>query len=126
MGLDRERQVEREILALERGDWDAYFAAATWGCSAAYRERVERSNDPTICAIQLRSEVLRARGFVMPGVPTLAYWGDQERFHDDNVERAEMLPIEYGVVSGDRGEAFDLVRPVMTVVRPFLESTVRV
>ncbi len=114
--------VQQGVDALESGDWEEYFRLVRWTAAPEYKARIVADHDPAIVAVQLRSELLRARGFLMPGVPTLAYWGDEEEFHLHNLERAPEMPIEWSVVPGDRGGAFMKLDPVVQIVRPFLEA----
>ncbi len=126
LGPDHAAKVERVAGLLERGDWEAYFDSELCTVSAEDRSRAIAENDPRVVSAQLRSDLLRPRGFVLPSVPTLAYWGEGEWFHSDNAERAEALPIASGVVVGDSGAAFHQVASVLNIVRPFLEASVRV
>lgn len=103
------------------GDWSGYWDTFPIPIPDATKRSIESRNHlPSISASGLaarRDSIV----FETPQVPTLAYWGVDEIFHQMNIETAEPLQIETATVPGGHAEAFDPAGAALAAVRPFLE-----
>ena len=126
VGLDHKALTERSVDALEQGDWQAYFDGVLAEIPVEIQHELIEANDPEVIAAVVRADLLRPRGFVMPVVPTMAYWAEDEFFAERNSLIAETLPLDWAEVPGTHTDGFVLVDPVVRAVRPFLDSVVSV
>ena len=125
-GIDIEGWLEDTAKALDDGDWDSYFRTRRYELSVDVRDEITAGHRPEVVAAMVRAESSRPVGFVMPQVPTLAYWAEQDPAHPRNIDRVELLPVHWAVVPGDHLGAAYGVEAAMAVVRPFLDSLVTV
>ncbi len=124
-GEQQSESARLQAEAVEAGDWDTFLELADWSGPQEYLRRIIADCDPMEVAAQLRSESERRSGFVMPSVPTLAYWGDRERFHSSNSRLAPTLPIEWAVLPGSRGDVVMAVDRVVEMVGSFINGADR-
>lgn len=124
IGGDLRMLTEQCASALEDGDWDAYFDLRMDELSPSARRERQDANDPAAIAAILRSDLRRARGFLKPPAPTLAYWATGDFIDRPNRELAERLPIEWAVVPGPAADGPAVVDAVVSRVRQFLETVV--
>lgn len=122
LGFDLRTMTETAIAALDRGDWEAYFAAAVRETPAERRDELAASNDPAAIAAILRSDLRRPRGFLRPQSLTFAYWGADEVFVRENRRLAESAAIDWAIVPGSHADAFLDAGRVVERVGPFLRE----
>ena len=113
---------ERCAEALERGDWDEYFKTVPVDIPAHLQSSYAETNDPLAIAAITRAELLRHRTFLVPPVPTLAYWAEGDSFAGQNSRLSESMPIESAVIPGGHADAFLNVERVAAEVDPFLSA----
>jgi hypothetical protein len=111
---------ERCALALDAGDWSAYFDALPVRIPDELREVFAADNDPAAIAALTRADALRARGFLKPTVPTFVYWADGEPFSAHNSRLAEHTPIESAVITGSYADGFLRADQVSAAVETFI------
>ena len=122
VGVDAEALIERCAEALERGDWDEYFKTVPVDIPAHLQSSYAETNDPLAIAAITRAELLRHRTFLVPPVPTLAYWAEGDSFAGQNSRLSESMPIESAVIPGGHADAFLNVERVAAEVDPFLSA----
>ncbi len=120
MRIDRRTVLEEMASALDEGDWGRYFDLLPSPVDPRYQAGVRHRNDPAEPAQSVRAAERRAGGFVLPGVPTFAYWGEEEPFHRANVDRVEGMPVSWATVPGNVAGVFHAVEEVVELVDGFL------
>lgn len=125
--IDRRSVLDRMAEALDEGDWAAYFDIVPVPLDADYHAEMRRRNDPVLLAATIRASQQRLSRFVLPGVSTFAYWGEDEPFHRANVERVETMPVSWATLPGTRSAVFMAVGQIVDLVEGFLRpANVRV
>ncbi|MEE9417548.1 MAG: alpha/beta hydrolase [Acidimicrobiales bacterium] len=105
------------------GDWSAYWGAFPHPLPDALKADIESRNDlGSISASGLAVHRYPVRWEVPEGVPTLAYWGSGEIFHQLNIDAASEQNSATSVVGGAHAEAFALCRPAIEVAKAFWGS----
>ena len=116
--------MERSATALEQGDWHAYFDARIQELPPEVQQEFIAGNDPVVAAAIVRTSLLQPSGFVMPVVPTLAYWADGEIFASRNAKIAEAFPLDWTVIEGSHSDGFVMAEAVARIVAPFVDAAV--
>jgi hypothetical protein len=83
---------------------------------------LESVNDPVSAGYVLETTRTAFPPFEPPPVPTLAYWGSGEAFHDANATAVHGYGIEAHVVDGEHDGAFVNVDKAMEFILPFLAA----
>lgn len=105
------------------GDWSAYWQHFPVPLPDSVKSDIESRNHlPSISASGLAGALEPTPWIGTPPVPTLAYWGRNEIFHQLNVDHAAELDIDTDTVPGGHAQAFDPGAPALAVVRSFLAS----
>lgn len=104
------------------GEWAAYWEGFPLPLPEEVKEDLASRNDLgsiSACAVATYLEPMDWQ--VPERVETFAYWGQDEIFHDLNLEAAADQPVGTATVPGGHAEAFYPSDAALAVVAPFLD-----
>ena len=107
------------------GDWAGFWERFPLPLADDVKAEMEGRNDVASVAAASLATVHHPWQFQTPLIPTLAYWGAGEIFHDLNVAEAakeEHSSLRTAAVSGGHAEAFRTLETALDLVVPFLLS----
>lgn len=122
LGFDVDGLYAHAIDSLKASDWQAFWEVFPAPLSDETKRFLESVNDPVSAGYVLESTRSAFPPFEPPSVPTMAYWGSGEIFHDANVAAAAEARIEAHVVDGEHDGAFSGVQAAMDAIVPFLTA----
>jgi len=122
LGFDVDGLYAQAIDSLKASDWQAFWEVFPAPLSDETKRFLESVNDPVSAGYVLESTRSAFPPFEPPSVPTMAYWGSGEIFHDANVTAAAEAGIEAHVVDGEHDGAFSGVQAAMDAIAPFLTA----
>ena len=121
-GLDVDRLYAQAINGLRASDWAAFWNVFPAPLSDETKRFLQSINDPVSASYVLEASQAEFPPFERPALPTAAFWGSGEVFHEANLKVAEAAAVEAHVVDGEHDGAFVKAQAVTAAITPFLAA----